>query len=310
MMSNLQKKCLRFTLTTPILYLAFNRLDFVKKTFPVIQKAKPKQLFIACDGPRSKEEKKKTDAVRKYIVDHLDWECKVKTLFRDKNLGCRDASNGAIDWFFKNVEYGIILEDDTVYSRTYLRFMQEMLKKYRNNEKIMSISGHNRVGHINTKDSYYFSQNFGCWGWATWKRSWNKQDLYLTNYLKIKKEGKLNEYFPNIIERILWSKRVKDILDENISSWAYCFYMSHILNNGLCISPKVNLVENIGFVEDSTHTKNNEIDIKFLKTPLKEISFPLLYPSEININHQAAKKWLLIDIKRLILKKIFFWKAK
>lgn len=102
----------KFKLTTPILYLAFNRLDSVKKTFPEIQKAKPMQLFISFDGPRTSEEKKKTDAVRKYVLENINWKCKVKTLFRDKNLGCKYVVAGAIDWFFENVKQGIILEDD------------------------------------------------------------------------------------------------------------------------------------------------------------------------------------------------------
>jgi len=136
----------KFGLTTPVLYLAFNRLGTVKKTFPEIRKAKPRQLFISCDGPRTKEEREKTDAVRKYILDNIDWKCNVKTLFRNKNLGCKYAVSSAIDWFFKNVKQGIILEDDCLPSQSFFRFCQEMLERYKDDERIMQISGTNVEG--------------------------------------------------------------------------------------------------------------------------------------------------------------------
>ena len=101
----------RFPLNTPVLFLIFNRPDTTQKVFDAIKKAKPKQLFVAADGPREGEEgeKEKCEQTRK-IIEQADWDCKVKTLFRDKNLGCKVAVSSAIDWFFKNVEEGIILE--------------------------------------------------------------------------------------------------------------------------------------------------------------------------------------------------------
>ena len=145
-----------FKLTTPVLYLAFNRLDSVKKTFPEIQKAKPRQLFVACDGPRSREEKERTDTVRKYILENINWKGKVKTLFRDRNLGCKYAIAGAMDWFFENVKQGIILEDDCLPDQSFFRFCHEMLEKYKDDKKIMSISGYNYLDGIDIKESYYF----------------------------------------------------------------------------------------------------------------------------------------------------------
>ncbi|MBC8435307.1 nucleotide-diphospho-sugar transferase, partial [archaeon] len=133
----------KFELTTPVLYLVFNRPGYVKKTFPEIRKAKPMQLFIGADGPRNSEEKKKTDAVRKYILENIDWKCDVKTLFRKENLGCKHAVSGAINWFFKNVEQGIILEDDCLPDQSFFRFCQELLAKYENSKQVMQINGTN-----------------------------------------------------------------------------------------------------------------------------------------------------------------------
>ncbi len=295
--------------TTPILYLAFNRLDFVKKTFAQIQKVKPTKIFIACDGPRTKKEKEKTDAVRKWILENINWKCEVKTLFRDKNLGCRFASNGAIDWFFENVEEGIVLEDDNLADESFFKFCEEMLGKYRNENKVMSISGYNFIRNLKIKESYYFSKYFECWGFALWKRSWEKQDLHVKKYLKLKESGKLKKYISNPIERILWNKRVENILNGKVSSWSYCFYLSHILNNGLCITSKINLIKNIGFSENSTHTKENIVDGKFLNLPSKSLSFPLIHPKKVELNKKLSFMWFLKDLTRVFLKKIFLIKG-
>lgn len=296
----------KFKLKTPILYLTFNRLDSVKKTFPEIQRVKPEKLFVSCDGPRTKTEKRKTDAVRKYILENINWKCEVKTLFRDKNMGCREASNSAISWFFNNVDDGIMLEDDTLPGKGYFRFMQEMLERYRHNKKVMSISGYNPIKNIGTKDSYYFSRYFYSWGPAMWKRSWVKQDLTLKKYMKAKEKGELKKYFPNIIERILWRKRVGDMIKGRVSSWSYCFNIAHILNDGLCISPRINLIKNIGFDGISTHTKNNKIDVKLLSVPSGEMIFPLIHPKKVELDKKISNRWLLIDAARAIFKKIFF----
>ena len=164
----------KYEFTTPILYLAFNRLDLVKRTFAQIQKVKPTKVFIACDGPRTEKEKGETDGVRKWILENINWECEVKTLFRKKNLGCRLASNGAIDWFFKSVKEGIVLEDDDLANESFFKFCEEMLEKYRNEKKVMSISGYNFIRNLRIKESYYFSKYFECWGFALWKRSWER----------------------------------------------------------------------------------------------------------------------------------------
>jgi len=193
--------------TSPILYLAFNRIDSVKRTFPEICKAKPAQLFIGCDGPRTGEEQEKTDEVRKYILDNIDWDCDVKTLFRDDNIGCKYAVAGAIDWFFSHVEEGIILEDDCLPDPTFFRFCDEMLERYRDDDKVMNIGGSNILGefqvtnNLEMDDNYLFSTHFFCWGWATWKDSWEKMDLEMDNYIAGDRS-----LFGGPIEMKLWRK--------------------------------------------------------------------------------------------------------
>jgi hypothetical protein len=135
---------------------------------------KPRQLFVAADGPRPEidGEYDKCDKVRS-IVDSINWECEIKTLFRESNLGCRKAVSNAISWFFQSVEEGIILEDDCLPSPSFFfTFCAEMLQRYRHDEKIMMISGNNFQNGIRRGNaSYYFSQIPNIWGWATWKNA-------------------------------------------------------------------------------------------------------------------------------------------
>ena len=154
----------------PILLIVFNRLNTTQKVFEKIKEVKPKKFFIAADGPRKNKEgeKEKTGEVRKFILENIDWDCEVKTLFRDENLGCGKSVSGAITWFFENVEEGIIFEDDTVPDKSLFNFCEAMLNKYRLENEIKIIGGVNFQDGIKRGDaSYYFTRICHIWGWAT-----------------------------------------------------------------------------------------------------------------------------------------------
>ncbi|MFH0712173.1 MAG: nucleotide-diphospho-sugar transferase [archaeon] len=293
---------------TPILYLAFNRLDVVKKTFPIIVRQRPKKLFVAVDGPRTKEEKKKTDAVRKYILDSIDWKCEMKTRFLNKNLGCKNAVSLAVDWFFKNVKRGIILEDDCAPSESFFKFSEEMLNRYEKSSRVFSINGYNFLKKLDIKESYYFSKYYGCWGWSTWRDRWFAQDKTLNDYINDVKTGKFKKIFKNPIERIWAKSGFQDALLGRVSAWDYSFGYWHFKNNGLCIKPKINLLENIGFMKDSTHTSGNFIDNKFYCFRKYELKFPLIHPKEIKVNSSDSRRFFLKILLRVFLKKIFFYR--
>jgi len=277
---------MKFALKTPVLFLIFNRLDTTKKVFAEIKKAKPKKLFIAADGPRAEEEKKKTDAVRKYILKNINWKCEVKTLFRDKNLGCKYAVSGAIDWFFENVEEGIILEDDCLPDQSFFRFCQEMLEKYRDDEGVMLISGANFEGEPDVKESYFFSKVLNVWGWATWRRAWDYYDVEMKDwkrydsYSGIKKMG-----YEGILNRLKILRLFRLTFMGKIDTWDYQWAFSFRIKNALSITPKVNLVTNIG-VGGGTHTTNLRDDYSFAH---HRLTFPLAHPKEITENKDYFK---------------------
>lgn len=262
---------------SPILFLTFNRLDTTKKVFEVIKQVKPPKLYLASDGARVNKsgEKEVVESVRNFLLNNINWQCEVKTLFREQNLGCGKAVSSAINWFFENEEMGIILEDDCLPSISFFRFCDELLLRYKDEQRIMHISGDNFQDGISRGDgSYYFSQISHVWGWAAWRRAWKLYDFEmksLNNFINYKiykniwKQNKVQKY---------WLKQFKNVSLGKIDTWDYQWNYCLIVNNGLSILPNINLVENIGFNSEATHTSNSK-----LKMPsANEIKFPLTHP--------------------------------
>jgi hypothetical protein len=242
---------------TPILFLVFNRPDTTIKVLQAISKIQPKYLYVASDGPRPEVqgEKEKCDLVRKIIEDNIDWDCDVKKLDRSRNLGCGRAVSNAITWFFSNVERGIILEDDCVPNNSFFAFSEAMLELYNDNEKIYAITGQNlQYGNHRGNGSFYFSKYLLIWGWATWRRAWDHYDFEMKSWPEFKK-NKLNLIFPNDTEQIsYWDRVLSSFYRGEVDSWDYQFLLTIWQDSGLTIVPNKNLVSNIGFRSDATHT--------------------------------------------------------
>jgi hypothetical protein len=307
-------------LNTPILFIIFNRLDYAKKVFAQIKKVKPKQLFIAADGPRASHPNDVEQCLKtRKIIDKIDWNCDVKTLFRDENVGCAKGVSGAITWFFEHVEEGIILEDDCVPDLSFFPFCALMLEKYRHTEGVFQISGLNYLLNNNEKknNSYYFSAHNPIWAWATWKRAWQKFELKL---------GDLEAIEPILYERLEHKEYVNwilktydDVVESRVNSWFYVWNYHFNFNKGLAISPKINLVKNIGY--EGTHFSQRywvqdmrivPFSLNNFKHPVQiiqnkefdEISFQNLLASKTTLFHRLYNKYVRTKIK---FKKIFFY---
>jgi hypothetical protein len=241
---------------TPILFLIFNRPNTTKIVFSKIKELKPKYLFVSADGarPDKPNEKEKCNLARS-VIDDIDWDCELKTNFSDVNLGCKNAVSSAITWFFQNVNEGIILEDDCLPDISFFHFCESLLEKYRNDNRIMHIGGVNfQDGAKRGDGSYYFSKISHVWGWATWKRAWDKYDVNITNLPEFVKQNAIANVYPNtkmqkyfLIDFNLVYKHQKD-------TWDFQWTFTLAVNNGLAIIPNKNLVSNIGFGADATHT--------------------------------------------------------
>ncbi len=258
-------------LNTPVLFLIFNRPDTTAQVFEAIRLAKPKQLFVAADGPRKgiSADIEKCKAARELIK--IDWDCEVKTLFRDENLGCGLGPASAITWFFENVEQGIILEDDCLPNQSFFRFCEELLNYYKDNERIMLVSGNNfGFKQLFYSPSYYFSSYTLTWGWATWKRAWQQHDYYLNGLDSFIENRKIESIFKKTQIQEHWVNEFVN-LKNNFKNdiWDTQWLFTIFNNNGLSIIPRVNLVSNIGHNIEGTHTLNpNE---KISNYPSKEL---------------------------------------
>ena len=245
-------------LATPILLIIFNRPDTTEKVFNEIKKIKPKKLFVSADGPRENKpgEKEKCQDARK-IIDRVDWRCEVYKKYSAVNLGCKIAVSSGLNWFFKNVEQGIILEDDCLPAQSFFKFCEELLEKYKNNEKIMMISGDNFQNSRQRGDgSYYFSKFSHIWGWATWRRAWEHYSVNMEGYPKFKQDKKINAIWNKKYIRKYWTNIFDQVYENKIDTWDYQWAFSIWKMDGLCVIPNYNLISNIGFRDDATHTKS------------------------------------------------------
>ncbi|MGZ3767752.1 MAG: hypothetical protein ACXVA2_24025, partial [Mucilaginibacter sp.] len=269
------------TLNTPVLFVVFNRPETTSLVFEAIRDAQPKYLYIASDGPRlnNDSDAEKCQIVRK-IVANITWDCEVKTLFREENLGCGLGPVSAYDWFFKNEEEGIILEDDCLPDPSFFRYCQELLEKYRCDTRVMHISGSNfQKGWQNDHDySYYFSSYPHEWGWATWRRAWQLYDFGVERYPELIKKKYFKNYFGSLAERNYRLAKIKRSYNNPKANWwDYQWSFALFVNSGLSVIPNVNLIENIGFGSEATHTLSTTDKLKQNKA--RTLSFPLKHPS-------------------------------
>lgn len=292
-------------LETAVLFLVFNRPDTTKQVFEAIRMAKPPRLYIAADGPRAGNtgDLEKVAMVRK-IATSVDWLCEVKTLFREDNLGCKYAVSGGINWFFENEEMGIILEDDTLPSKSFFWYCEILLKKYKEDLRIWHITGNNfHFGwKQNVKFSYYFGGIYGSiWGWATWRNRWKHYDVEMKSYGTLNQKKFLEKRYDGS-DAVKRKIKDFDLIKKGFDTWDFQWVYARWINNGLTIISNVNLVKNLGFGVDGTHThsKNDKrADMEYF-----DIKIPLIHPNSITRDHLSEKKFYDDFIKNTLLSKI------
>ena len=274
---------------TPILFLIFARADTTKRVFERIKQIQPVKLYVAADAPRRDrpDEIKRSEEVRS-IIELIDWPCEVHTLFRDNNLGCKVAVSSAITWFFSQEEYGIILEDDCLPDLSFFPFCEELLLRYKDDERIGHIGGNNFLnGVIDSKFSYNFCSVSHIWGWASWRRVWKDYNVNFPYWTEARTDGyKKKSLFINKKEEIYFSTFLSDVLGRHkgINTWDTQYYFMHRLQSRLSIYPKVNLVTNIGLHSiEATHTTKKNDDLFVVS---ESIEFPLKHPTYVTSNKE------------------------
>lgn len=281
----------------PILFLIFNRPDTTKIVFERIREIKPKVLFVSADGPReSKLNENLLCEQTRAIINSVDWDCEVKTNFSSINLGCKKAVSSAITWFFNNVESGIILEDDCVPDLSFFQFCKTLLDKYKYDERIMHIGGTNfQDGKIRGNGSYYFSRISHVWGWATWKRAWNLYDVNIKDLPDFINENVLKNIFTSPRMQQYYLRDFKMVYNQQKDTWDYQWSYTVIKNNGLSIIPNKNLVTNIGFSENATHTVYRTELAERKAESINEIIHPKFFYSDKEADLYTFNKYMGIS---------------
>jgi hypothetical protein len=237
-------------LDTPVLFIVFNRPDVTRQVFSAIREAQPRRLFVSADAPRPERPgEAEACAATRAVATAVDWDCEVETLFHDHNQGCGLGISGAVSWFLSRVEEGIIFEDDCLPDPSFFPYCEELLERYRNNQRVMMISGDNFLfGKSRGSASYYFSRYSHAWGWATWRSSWRR--------------------FEEAADR-------EEIRRRNAYAWQWFRVLRD--HHGLSVAPNRNLVANIGCgTADAAHTTTQ--DPHYADLPTQPMLFPLRHP--------------------------------
>ena len=284
-------------LKTPVAFIIFKRPDTTKKVFETIRQAKPSKLFIIADGPHKERggEAEKCAATRA-IIDSIDWDCEVLKNYSEINLGCKERVATGLDWVFSIVEEAIILEDDCLPDLTFFRFCEKLLEKYRDDKRIMTICGTNVKGEWKSNiQSYHYSYYGKGWGWASWRRAWKHFDLSMSHWSQPEIKKRIRDVLNNREE---YQKRVQKFDNAywgKTTSWDAQWLFARLSQSGLAIVPSVNLVENIGFGEEATHTKGTYA--KKPQMPFYPMSFPLIEPYGLGVDRDFDRYVYLKTIK-------------
>jgi len=272
---------------TPVVMIVFNRPELARQVFERVRAARPPKLLVVCDGPR---ENRPTDAervkeVRKIFETCVDWPCEVIQEYAAENIGCMDRIQSGLNRAFELFDEAIVLEDDCLPELSFFPFCDELLSRYRNNERVMNIGGTNFIAnHYRPGASYWFSHHPWTWGWASWRRAWQHNDFHLQGWDSHQSE--LRASFASNWERQYWISTFDQARHDLRAAdcWDFQWNFSCRVNGGVSIVPRYNLIENLGFGTDSTHTAG---DMSRLAVNTQPLDFPLQHPSDIAVGRYA-----------------------
>jgi hypothetical protein len=240
----------------PLLLVAFNRPEKTQRVFEAVRAAAPRRLYVAADGPRAEVPSDFDRCARtRQVLADVNWSCEVRRLYQPGNLGCKRGVGTAIDWFLANEESGIILEDDCLPSPEFFPFCAQMLERYRDAPEVMMIGGENPLGKWDGNEaSYVFSRTAPIWGWATWRRAWARYDPTMSKWIDPEARALVRSRMPAAAYRFL-SQRFDRVYEGSLDSWGFAWTFAILINEGVSVMPARNLITNIGFDSEATHTK-------------------------------------------------------
>ena len=290
---------------------AYNKPDTTKKVLKAIASVKPKNFYIILDGPKSIKENRYCNQTKK-ILENINWDCNVERVYSEKNLGLKKRFKSGLDYVFNFESSAIILEDDTLPSKTFFQYCDDLLELHSENKEIAQINGFNYLSKVDTKDSYYFSIYPEIWGWATWRDRWF--EFYnddLNNWEKVKNTQEFRNLFYSDEEYKYYFQMYENAYKDIVDSWDFKWTYSLRMNKKISVSPSVNLIKNLGFGhKGATHTLQRHKYLSVTRNKKFNMKFPIKHPVNIVrngkfINMEFNKKQLK---NSKISKLIYFFK--
>jgi hypothetical protein len=266
-----------------VLMVIFNRPEQTMQTFAPIRRARPPRLYLAADGPRPgrPDDGPRCAAARTAVLEAIDWPCELQLLLRDENLGCRRAVSSAIDWFFAQEEAGIIVEDDCLLADDFFPYADELLERYRDDQRIGTVSAM-AIDDLAPRDGagYRFTRHHQLWGWASWRRAWQYYDVDMAGWPQLR-DGAWLAAAGDGSRRYAryWQTRFDACVRGAIDTWDYQWLYACLTQQMLGIVPAVNLVSNIGYGPDATHTLHAGDGLA--ARPHGTLAFPLHHPTTL-----------------------------
>jgi hypothetical protein len=274
------------TKEVPVALIVFNRPDVTKQLINALRANKPKKIFVIADGPRVNRpgEVEKCSDTRAALA-LIDWPCEIETNFSDDNLGCKRRVVSGLDWVFSKTDKAIILEDDCIPSPDFVPYCENLLELYKDSDEIGIISGSTLDSEVFDSPSSYFLSNYPrVWGWATWARTWRLYDAQIEEWPTLKKSSFLEPFVSTRSGRRYWRSAFDGVHLQKIDTWDYQLAFS-LWKNGLkTAAPNKNLICNVGFGPEATHTLNALSVASGLKT--FNLEFPLKHPKKIAVDFQ------------------------
>jgi hypothetical protein len=280
-------------LDTPVVLIIFNRPDLTALTFQAIAQARPKRLFVLADGPRSRDEAELCAQTRA-VTERLDWDCELKTDFAEVNLGCRQRCASGFDWVFSQVDEAIFLDDDCVPDPTFFRFCEVMLEHYRDDMRVMMITGSNYLERWKAESqSYHFSYFGSPWGWASWKRAWTFYDVTMNLWGDEEIKARIRDVLADEECFALQARRFDGVYGNPADrhSWDLPWSFARLMQSGLTVVPAVNLISNRGCLGGNTLPPT----FPTANLPTAPISFPLRFQTSVSVD----RLYDLLHIRRV-----------
>ncbi|RIK51535.1 hemolytic protein HlpA-like protein [Candidatus Microgenomates bacterium] len=273
---------------TPVVLFIYKRASNLKAFCKILKNLDIKNIYIVSDGAKSIEYRVRVEKTRRELESLINWSCNVQKNYSDINLGLKERFRTGINWVFEHTDRAIFIEDDCIPDPSFFTYCDELLEKYKDDKRIISITGNNFQPRKNqVKDSYYFSRYPHVWGWATWKRVWDQYDSDIVDWPKLRSSGWLDKLFPDrFFTRKFWTYIFDRLHSEKINTWDYQLTYLSLKNSGFNIVPSVNLVSNVGYGDDATNIKQKN---KTIAVPAKKITFPLKHPKNVVYNDRADK---------------------